>query len=265
MSPEDLLEHQDCARLWPAESGNSALVNVAAAYQRALAVRALRMARGEQPRGYKVGFTNRGIWQRYNVFAPIWGTVWNTSLTFCEGEGDVALAGTCQPRIEPEAVFCMRSTPPQRASLDELFGCIDWVAPGFEIVQSHRPGWKFDAPDAVADGGLHARLLVGSRVPAAALAKDAQAFGLALARAGVTLSCNGKPMDHGTGANVLGDPLRALLHFVQELRACPGAMDLQPGEVVTTGTWTDAWPVARGEQWVAAFDAPLASLKVNFG
>jgi 2-keto-4-pentenoate hydratase len=265
MSPEDLLEHHDSARLWPAAPGNNGPGDVAVAYQSALAVRALRMARGEQPRGYKVGFTNRGIWQRYNVFAPIWGTVWDTSLTFCEGEGDVALAATCQPRIEPEAVFCIRATPPQKASLDELFECIDWVAPGFEIVQSHQPGWKFAAPDAVADGGLHARLLVGTRTAAAGLARDAQVFGQALAAASVTLSCNGKPMDRGTGANVLGDPLQALLYFLQELRACPGATDLQPGDVVTTGTWTDAWPVAPGEQWVAAFDAPLASLKVNFG
>lgn len=264
MSPEDLLEHHDSACLWPAEPGNGGLSDVAAAYQSALAMRALRIARGEQPRGYKVGFTNRGIWQRYNVFAPIWGTVWNTSLAFCEGEGEVTLAGTCQPRIEPEAVFCMRTTPPQKASLDDLFECIDWVAPGFEIVQSHQPGWKFAAPDAVADGGLHARLLVGKRIAAAGLAKDAQAFGQALAGAGVTLSCKGKAVDSGTGANVLGDPLQALLHFLQELRACPGAIDLQPGDVVTTGTWTDAWPVAPGEQWVAAFDAPLARLKVNF-
>ncbi|OOG39459.1 2-keto-4-pentenoate hydratase [Polaromonas sp. A23] len=264
MSPEDLLEHHDSARLWPVEPGNSGLQDVPAAYQRALAVRALRMARGEQPRGYKVGFTNRGIWQRYNVFAPIWGTIWNTSLSFCEGEGDVALADTCQPRIEPEVVFCMRATPPQKASLDDLFACVDWVATGFEIVQSHQAGWKFAAPDAVADGGLHARLLVGPRMAAAGLAKDAQAFGLALAGAGVTLSCNGKPMDRGTGANVLGDPLQALLYFLQELRACPGAVDLQPGDVITTGTWTDAWPVAPGEQWVAAFDAPLAGPKVTF-
>jgi 2-keto-4-pentenoate hydratase len=264
MSPQDLLEHYDSAHLWPAAPGHSGLNDVAAAYQKALAVRALRVARGEQPRGYKVGFTNRGIWQRYNVFAPIWGTVWNTSLGFCEGEGDVVLAGTCQPRIEPEVVFCMRATPPQKASLDDLFACIDWVATGFEIVQSHQPGWKFAAPDAVADGGLHARLLVGKRVAAAGLAKDAQSFGQALAGAGVTLSCNGKPVDRGTGANVLGDPLQALLYFLQELRACPGAVDLQSGDVVTTGTWTDAWPVAPDEQWTAAFDAPLANLKVNF-
>jgi hypothetical protein len=48
------------------------------AYQSALAVRNLRIARGEVPRGFKFGFTNRQIWRRYSIFAPIWGTVWET-------------------------------------------------------------------------------------------------------------------------------------------------------------------------------------------
>lgn len=246
--------------MWPAASG----LDVPAAYQRALAVRRLRMDRGEQPRGYKIGFTNRTIWPRYNVHGPIWGTVWSTTLTFCEGAGDVSLLGTCQPRLEPEAVFGMASTPPPNASLDELLACIAWVASGFEIVQSHQPGWKFGAADTVADGALHARLLVGPRVPVAGLAKGAQAFEQALASARITLSCGDRQVDQGVGANVLDGPLHALQHFLQEMRSCPGAPDLQPGDVVTTGTWTDAWPVAPGEQWTAAFDAPLARLTIRF-
>ena len=42
-------------------------------------IRRLRLARGEMPLGYKIGFTNRGIWARYGVFAPIWGPVWDTT------------------------------------------------------------------------------------------------------------------------------------------------------------------------------------------
>ena len=33
--------------------------------------------------------------------------------------------------------------------MDELFGCLDWVAPGFEIVQSHQLDWKFEVADTV--------------------------------------------------------------------------------------------------------------------
>jgi 2-keto-4-pentenoate hydratase len=211
-----------------------------------------------------VGFTNRGIWPRYNVFAPIWGTVWDTTLTFCDGRGEVALAGTCQPRLEPEAVFGIAATPPDKASPDQLLSCLEWVAPGFEIVQSHQPGWKFVAPDTVADGGLHARLLVGRRVPVAVVARGAEEFDQRLAASRTALCRGGEQVDQGIGANVLDGPLHALMHFLGALRDCPGAPDLQAGDVVTTGTWTDAWPVAAGEQWAAQFDEPLSRLEVHF-
>ena len=260
MTPELLLKHHDEGTPWPEGCG----LPVAQAYERALSVRQLRIRRGEQPRGYKLGFTNRTIWPRYGVFAPIWGTVWNTTLTFCEGEGELSLAGTCEPRIEPECVFGLKATPPARPSPDDLLACIEWIAPGFEIVQSHRPGWKFDAADTVADSGLHARLLVGRRIAASALPRDAAAFDAQLAHAHVALAKDGERVDEGVGANVLDGPLHALAHFVATLRDCPGAPDLQPGDVVTTGTWTDAWPVHGGERWRADFAAPLAPIAVHF-
>jgi 2-oxo-3-hexenedioate decarboxylase len=80
----------------------------------------------------------------------------------------------------------------------------------------------------------------------------------------VSLQRNGEAVDQGAGANVLDSPLRALHHFLQELRACPGAPDLQPGDVVTTGTWTDAWPVSPGQTWSASFSEPLGSLQLQF-
>jgi 2-oxo-3-hexenedioate decarboxylase len=260
MTPELLLQHLDAATPWPAGCG----LSLADAYERALSVRQLRLRRGEQPRGYKVGFTNRTIWQRYGVYAPIWGTVWNTTLAFCEGEGEIALAGTCQPRIEPECVFGLRATPPARATLDDLLACVEWIAPGFEIVQSHMPDWKFVAADTVADGGLHARLLVGRKIDVATLSGDAQTFDGQLAAARVTLFNGDRRMDQGSGANVLDGPLHALAHFLHALRDCPGATDLQPGDVVTTGTWTDAFAVLPGESWRAGFEGALSPLTVRF-
>ncbi len=260
MTPTALLAHYDSAQLWPTASG----LDVPSAYQRALQVRALRVARGEQPRGYKIGFTNRSIWPRYNVFAPIWGTVYSSTLQFCQEQGSIALAGLCQPRIEPETVFGLRAAPPAHATLDDLFACIDWLAPGFEIVQSHQADWKFAAADTIADGGLHARLLVGQKLPVRELAASAQALCARLAATQVRLSQDAKVVDSGAGAAVLDDPLHALLHFANELSQCPGAPRLQSGDVITTGTWTDAWPVKEGQTWAADFDAPLARLELAF-
>lgn len=263
MTPEQLLRYQDQGQLWSAQDRASAPTDLASAYQQALAVRRLRQQRGEVPRGYKIGFTNRTIWPVYGVYAPIWGTVWDSGLTFCEGVGDVGLMATCQPRLEPEVVFGFRATPVLDASPQQLFEAIEWLAPGFEVVQSHCLDWKFAASETVADCALHARLLVGQRMPLRSLAPNADALNQLLAQAQITLSRNGQALAQGQGVHVLDSPLLALHHFVQELRQCPGATDLQPGDVVTTGTWTDAFAIAPGERWTAQFSLPLPSLTAH--
>ena len=266
MTPQALLDHSDSGELWPEWHDRSALADLPSAYRTALAVRALRIARGEVPRGYKIGFTNRTLWARYQVFAPMWGTVWDNTLAFADtdGTGTLSLDRLCQPRIEPEAVFGLKATPRANATLDDLFEALAWVAPGFEVVQSHRLGWKFTAEETVADSGLHARLLVGRRVPIAEIARNAAELHAVLASVRVGLHKNGALVEEGVGANVLDSPLHALHHFLTELRACLGATDLQPGDVITTGTWTDAWPVHAGEHWAARFGAPLPALEVTF-
>lgn len=264
MNPVTILAHCDSGELWPSAPSGERSFDVTEAYRNALAVRALRIARGERPMGYKVGFTNRNIWQRYNVFGPIWGSVYDTTLTYCDDQGTIALASTCQPRLEPEAVFGLKATPALNASVDDLYSALDWVAPGFEIVQSHLPDWTFKAADTVADGGLHARLLVGRKVAVHEIARSATHLSELLAVTRVKLLLGDNLVEQGSGSNVLDSPLLALRHFLQELRTCPGAPDLMPGDVVTTGTWTDAWPVSPGQHWAAEFDSPLTSLRVEF-
>jgi 2-keto-4-pentenoate hydratase len=262
MTPERLLSHGDSAMLWPTD--HAVPPDLAAAYESALAVRALRIARGERPVGYKVGFTNRTIWPRYGIFAPIWGTVWSTTLQFCEGEGEVDLAGTVQPRLEPEIAFGLAATPPAGATLEQLFACVDWLAPSFEVVQSHLPAWKFaSAAEPVADGGLHARLLVGRKTAVLGIAASGAALDERLAATQLQLLHGDTLVDQGQGRNVLDGPLHALLHFVHELQACPGAPALQAGDVVTTGTWTDAWPIEPGQTWKTRIDAPFEALQIT--
>jgi 2-oxo-3-hexenedioate decarboxylase len=256
---------------WPA----TVPLGLPQAYAAALDVRTARIRNGDVPAGYKVGFTNRNIWPKYQVDAPIWGTVWQGSLTQAPSESPdaavLSLAGLCEPRIEPEIVFCLRQAPPPDCSADELVASLDWVAHGFEIVHTHFGGWKFTAAQAVADAGLHGRLLVGTRiaVPAGTPTVD---LVQALAGLQVRLYGDGALKDEGRGVNVLDGPVQALLHFVRELRATPGpgAPELKAGDLVTTGTLTDAHPVAPGQTWHTQIESSgpvggaLAGLKVRF-
>lgn len=265
ITPELLLQHSDAGSLWPAANrSDSNWPDLEVAYRDALEVRAMREKRGEKPVGFKIGFTNRTIWERYGVFAPIWGTVWDSTLTRCDGEGSLSLDKLSQPRLEPEVVFGMRATPPRSPTLEALFECIVWIGTGFEVVQSHCENWKFSAPETVADSGLHGRLLVGKTMPVRKLADTGETLDKLLAACTVRLIHGDQQVDEGQGANVLDGPLHALLYFVEELQQYPGAPELKAGDVVTTGTWTDAWAVEAGQQWRADFAAPLPPVVVRF-
>ncbi|MET0381963.1 MAG: fumarylacetoacetate hydrolase family protein [Burkholderiaceae bacterium] len=263
MTPQTLLAHFDSGEFWPADHEVAAGGDLAHGYGLALAVRELRERRGERVAGYKIGWTNRGNWDRMGVAGPMWGTLHDTTLTFCDGHAEVALGHAKLPRLEPEIVVGFERVPPAGASFDELSDCIAWIAPGFEIVQAHAPDWRYSPAQTIADSAVHARLIVGRRTPARYAAPNGESLAARLAGAAVRLSEGGVPKADGVGTNVLDGPLHALRRFLQDMPRVPGAAPLKAGDVVTTGTWTDAQPIAPGETWQADFDAPIGPLRVT--
>lgn len=221
-------------------------LDLATAWQvSALAAQRL-VADGAVARGWKIGFTNRTIWPRYGVHQPIWGRVWDRTLALLDGtEATLSLAGFVEPRLEPEIVFGFARAPSAGMGLDELADCIDWVAHGLEIVHTHV-GWRFDGPAApVADFGLHGRLIVGPRRPLADFAAPAGD----LAALTMELRCGGDTRDRGIGANVLDGPLHAMRDWLAAMAEQTPGVSVRAGELVTTGTLTDAAPLAAGETW----------------
>jgi 2-oxo-3-hexenedioate decarboxylase len=241
-----LLAALDSPSLLPLPTLDDPAFDLRAALRTADELRSLRIARGERPVGYKIGFTNRGIWQRYGVHAPIWGPVWDSTVQAADGgKARVSLAAFSQPRLEPEIVFGFARTPRAGMDLHELRACLDWVAHGFEIVHTHFEGWRFAAADTVADFALHGRLIVGPRVAVGdwpALAEDLAALHLGL-------YLDGMLKESGEGAIVLDGPLHALRLWVDAMAQHTPSWTIQPGDVVTTGTITDAWPLLPGQQW----------------
>ena len=258
---QSLLVAYDDGRLLPLPSSQDAGFDMPSAFEVADALRTLRMARGEKPVGYKIGFTNRGIWQRYGVHQPIWGPVWDSTTELLAGSTTtVSLARLSQPRLEPEVVFGFARAPRAGMSLAELQGCLDWVAHGFEIVHTHFEGWRFTAADTVADFALHGRLRVGPRVPVqgwTTLADD-------LAALRVELLCDGRVVDSGQGAVVLDGPLNALRLWIDAMAQHTPGWPIRPGDYVTTGTITDAWSLEPGQIWSTRLsDARLTALTLR--
>jgi 2-keto-4-pentenoate hydratase len=145
-------------------------------------------------------------------------------------------------------VFGLARAPAPDMDEAALLGCIDWIAHGFEIVQSVFPSWKFTAADTVIANGLHGALLIGPRHQAAGHAAQ---WLSTLATFEIDLFCNGVLVDHGHAANVIDGPLSALRHLVGLLAHDPFNPPLDAGEIVTTGTLTRAFPIKSGETWSA--------------
>ncbi|MSQ26904.1 MAG: hydratase [Dehalococcoidia bacterium] len=241
---------------------------LAEGYRIAREVLTVREGAGWQRIGRKIGFSNRTILEQYGVAGPMFGYMYDRTLREAvEREGQFSaslpLTGLAQPLIEPEIAFRLRSRPPVTRDPEELLRHIEWVAHGFEVVQCHFPGWKFAAADAVADGGLHGRYILGPR--RAVAEGDPKALAAALGAFTITLLKNGEPAAEGGGANVLDSPLNALAFLIETIEGLPGHPPLAAGEIITTGTLTKALPVTAGETWSTRLEGlPLAGLELRF-
>jgi 2-keto-4-pentenoate hydratase len=260
LSPLSILAAYDHARSL-GDQRSQPLNDFAQAQRIARDITQLRLARGEKPVGYKIGFTNRNIWPLYGVSRPIWAPLYDTTVTHLPGDSvQIGLGRFVEPRLEPEIVIGLKTTP-RDDSLAAIEEAIAWVAHGFEIVQSHFPNWKFTAAEAHASQGLHGALLIG---PKTFIAVGTVGLGSSLSSARMALSLGShakaddldsneikrddfRMIEEGVGTNVLDGPVQALAFLVRGLKE-EGA-SLKAGDIVTTGTLTDAKPMQLSQAW----------------
>lgn len=259
-----LLAAFDAGTQMPPITAADPAFDVPAAYDVLAEIDRRRRARGWQPVGRKIGFTNRTLWPRYNVDRPMWAHVWRETLVeTIDGRAEFSLAGTCEPRIEPEVVLGIGAAVPPQGDARAILGSVAWIAAGFEVVQSPFPLWKFAPPDCTAAFGMHRALVVGPRLALNDALRDALVGRLPACR--LTLRKEGAVVEEGVGANVLDSPALALGHLVRLLAAQAAMPPLVPGEIVTTGALTDAWFVAPGETWSSDYgELGVTGLQLGF-
>ena len=82
----------------------------------------------------------------------------------------------------------------------------------------------------------------------------------------VRLSRDGVLVEEGAGKNSLRSPALCLAELAAAIAAQPGAEPLKAGELVSTGSLTDAHPIKAGEQWTVepdGIDLPPLTLNVH--
>jgi len=204
----------------------SADLDAPAAYRVQADLVARRTGRGERLAGLKLGLTSQAKMAQMGVHEVIWGRL-TDAMQIPDG-GTVELAGYVHPRVEPELAFLLTGQDGPAGSP------VRAVAPALELIDSRYRDFRFTLPDVIADNTSAAGFVVGQWQPVPA----------GLANLGVLLEVDGRVVQTGSTAAILGDPLRALR---QGLRLAAGA-GVRPvdGWVFLAGAATAAVPLAPG-------------------
>lgn len=214
--------------------------------------------KGRRVIGRKIGFTNKHMQEKYGISEPIWGYMWDDSVRSLYHHGLARSSvvflrddiKSTRPKIEPEIVFGIGSLPRSDMTDRQLLDCVSWIALGFEVVHSvHYPRWQFTATDAIVAGGLHHALLLGQRMGRRNWEGREDAIIYELQNFEANLYRDQRLMASGLGSNVLGSPLNALRILCSSLERQSLHPPIQPREIISTGTLTDALGIRGKSDW----------------
>lgn len=192
-----------------------------------------RYARGERRVGVKMGLTSRAKMAQVGVHDVTWGRL--TDAMRIEDGGRISRAAYVHPRVEPEIAFLLKAPLAGAVSAAQAMAAVEAVAPALEVIDSRYRDFKFDLGDVVADNSSAAGFVIGppSRPD------------LDIANLGMVLTVNGRVVETGSSAAILGHPLRALVAAARMVAAA--GEELRPGDIVLAGAATAAVPLAPGQ------------------
>lgn len=200
---------------------------------------ARRRARGERRAGYKMGLTSRAKMQQVGVSEVVWGRL-TEAMRLTEG-GDLVRSRYVHPRVEPEIAYIIAKPLEGEVSAAEALAAVEAVAPALEIIDSRYRDFKFALPDVVADNSSSSGFYVGSWAPRTT----------DVSNLGIVMEVDGRPVQIGSTAAILGDPIRSL---VAAARLVGRAGErLEPGDIVLAGGATAAHPLTPGLHVRTAF------------
>lgn len=197
----------------------------------ALSVRR-RQERGERIVGMKMGLTSRAKMNQMGVHDVIWGRL-TDAMRVEDGEA-IRLDRYVHPRVEPEIAFLLKRPLEGLVTLAEALNAVEAVAPALEIIDSRYQNFKFSLPDVIADNSSSSSFVLGAW----------NRLDVDLSNLGMVMRFNGRTVQVGSSAAILGHPGRSLA-AASRLVAASG-LRLEAGWIVLAGGATAADALSPG-------------------
>lgn len=191
-----------------------------------------RLERGERLVGLKMGLTSKAKMAQVGVDEVIWGRL-TDAMRIPDG-GTLSVGDFIHPRVEPEVAFLLDRQPDPGEPVAGFATAVRAVAPAIELIDSRYADFTFSLPDVIADNTSAGAFVVGPWCPV----PDG------LDNLGVLLEIDGRVVQVGSTAAILGDPRRA---FDEGVRlAGQHGVRLRTGWVFLAGAATAAVALRPG-------------------
>lgn len=193
---------------------------------------ARRVDRGEKIIGIKMGFTSRAKQIQMGLDDVIFGHL--TDKMWVENGGTISLENYVHPRAEPELAFLLAADLTGVVTREQALEAIESIAPAIEVIDARYKNFKFNLSDTVADNLSSSSLVVGDWVSPDFDFTDLE----------MHLEFDGEPVQTGSSAAILGDPVEALM-AASRLCAEQGIV-LKKGWILMAGGATAAEAIRPG-------------------
>jgi 2-oxo-hept-3-ene-1,7-dioate hydratase/2-keto-4-pentenoate hydratase len=218
-----------------------------------LVIDALRRE-GRKVRGYKIGLTSKPMQEMAGTTEPDYSAMLDDM--FIAESSELPRAEWQDPLVEIEMAFVMKERlQGPGIHVADVIRATDFVLPAIEIVDfrvARSPG--MDVRDTIADLAAVGGVVLGGN-PMRLEDIDIRAV------AG-SLLINGEVREQGSASAVLGNPLTAVAWLANKLAEF--GVRFEPGDVILSGSFVRALPVAAGDEVIARFDNAFGEMKISF-
>ena len=180
-----------------------------------------------------MGFTSRAKMMQMGLSDVIWGRL-TSGMQIEEGTA-IDFKRYVHPRVEPEIAFILKQPLEGHVTGPQALAAVEAIAPAIEIIDSRYKDFKFTLPEVIADNASSSGFVIGAW-------HDPH---VDFSNLGLAMTINGRTVQVGSTAALLGHPLRSLVAAAR-LSAAAGE-PLQAGWIVMAGGATPAEYIQPGQ------------------
>ncbi len=204
----------------------------------------LKIARGEQLVGHKIGLTSRAMQQVMKIDTPDSGFL--TDAMVFAPDSTLDASSFCDPKVEVELAFVLAADlAGADLSVDDVLDATAYVTPAVELIaaRSHRrdpsSGRTRTVCDTIADNAANAGIICGGHQLAP---RDTD-----LRWVGALASRNSVIEESGLAGAVLGHPANGIVWLAR--RYHEQGLSLRAGQTILAGSFTRPIDVRSGDHF----------------